>query len=412
MKTLLFNPSQMLTVSTNGKNFKRGNELSKIGLIKDHSIIVENERIKKIITNNNIKDTKFDLKIDLTGKIILPGLVECHTHSVFAGSRADEFNMKLSGKTYEEIANSGGGINSTVKSVRESTFEELLNLAKPRVQKFIEQGVTTLEIKSGYGLSFYDEIKILQVIKELNSLFPIDIKSTFLGAHTFPPEYKNDKAQYIKIITNEILPFIAENKLATSCDAFCEKTAFAPSQVNEIFTAAKSYNLDVKLHTNQFNSFGGIETALHFNAQSVDHLEIINDNEIKKVSESNSTAVLLPGVSFSLKYNYAPARKLIENNAIVSLATDFNPGSSHINNISMIWGLAALNMKMTIEEIISAYTINSAKALSYSDQVGSIEVGKYADFSVYNTNNYNDLVYSIGQNLCSMTIKKGKVIYE
>lgn len=412
MKILLFNPSQILTIPTNGKNFKRGSELSDVGLVNDHSIEIENDRIKKIIPNNEIKDTKFDLKLDLTNKIILPGLVECHTHLVFAGSRANEFNMKLAGKTYEEIAESGGGINSTVKSVRESTFEELLSLAKSRVQQFIEQGVTTLEIKSGYGLSFYDEIKILQVIKELNSLFPIDIKATFLGAHTFPPEYKNDQSQYIKIIVNEIIPFVAENNLASSCDAFCERTAFSPSQVDEIFTEAKSNNLNVKLHTNQFNSLGGIETALRFDAQSIDHLEIINDNEIEKVAESNSSAVLLPGVSFSLKYNYAPARKLIEKDAIVSLATDFNPGSSHINNISMIWGLAALNMKMKIEEIISSYTINAAKALSFSDQVGSIEVGKYADFSIFNTNNYNDLVYSLGQNLCTGTIKKGKVIYE
>jgi imidazolonepropionase len=412
MKTLLYNPSQILTISTSDKNFKRGNELSDVGILTNHSILVNNEIIDEIIPNEKINHAKFDSKIDLTGKILLPGFVECHTHSVFAGSRADEFNMKLAGKSYEEIDKAGGGINSTVKSVRKSTFEELLNFAKPRVQKFIEQGVTTLEIKSGYGLSFYDEIKILQVIKELNSFFPIDIKATFLGAHTFPPEYKNDQNQYIKIIINEILPFIAENNLAESCDAFCEKTAFSPSQVDDIFMAAKSQNFEVKLHTNQFNSIGGIETALKFDAQSVDHLEIINDDEIQKISKSNTVAVLLPGVSFSLKYNFAPARKLIENDAIVALATDFNPGSSHINNISLIWGLAALNMGMKIEEIISSYTINAAHALSFSEKIGSIEKGKYADFSIFNTKNYNDLIYSIGQNLCSMTIKNGNVIYD
>ncbi|MBK7106425.1 MAG: imidazolonepropionase [Ignavibacteriae bacterium] len=412
MKTLFYNPAQIITVNTNGKNYKRGNELNDISVLENFSIVVENEKISEIIPTKKISEFKFDEKIDLTNKIILPGLVEAHTHLVFAGLRADEFGMRLSGKSYEEIANSGGGINSTVKAVRESSFEELLNIAKPKVQNFIEQGVTTLEIKSGYGLSFYDEIKILQVIKELNSISPIDIKATFLGAHTFPPEYKNDQNQYIKILTKEIIPFISKNNLANSCDAFCEKTAFSPTQVEEIFSAAKENNLDVKLHTDQFNSIGGIEIGLKFNAQSLDHLEVIDEFGIEKISQSNSVAVLLPGVSFSLNYQFASARKLIEKNAIVSLATDFNPGSSHINNISLIWGLAALKMKMKIEEIISAYTINSAKALSLSDKIGSIEIGKSADFAVFETSNYNDLIYFLGQNLCSMVIKNGKVIYE
>jgi len=412
MKTLLFNPAQILTVNTNGKNFKRGNELGDISVLENSSVIVEDDKISNILSNDKITEFKYDQKIDLTNKILLPGLVEAHTHLVFAGSRANEFGMRLSGKSYEEIANSGGGINSTVKAVREASFEELLELSLPRVQKFIEQGVTTLEIKSGYGLSFYDEIKILQVIKELNSIFPIDIKATFLGAHTFPLEYRNDQNQYIKILTKEIIPFITKNNLADSCDAFCEKTAFISTQIDEIFSAAKENNLEVKLHTDQFNVIGGIETALKFDAQSVDHLEVIDENGIEIIAKSNSVAVLLPGVSFSLNYQFAPARKLIEKNAIVSLATDYNPGSSHINNISLIWGLAALKMNIKIEEIISAYTINAAKALSLSEKIGSIEIGKNADFSVFNTSNYNDLIYFIGQNLCSMTIKNGKVIYE
>ncbi len=412
MTSLLYNPSQILTINTKGKNFKRGIELSQIEILTNHSILIENGKIKKLIKNSLLKAQKFDSKIDLTNKIVLPGLVECHTHLVFSGSRAGEFSMRLAGKSYEQIAEAGGGINSTVKAVRESSFEELLELAKPRVQKFIKQGVTTLEIKSGYGLSFYDEIKILQVVKELNSIFPIDIVPTFLGAHTFPPEYKNDKNQYIKILTKEIIPFIAKNKLATSCDAFCEKTAFSPSQVEEVFSAASEHNFDIKIHTDQFNSIGGIDTALKFKAVSLDHLEVLKDNDIPKVAESDSVAVLLPGVSFSLQYNYAPARKLIENNAIVALATDYNPGSSHINNISLIWGLAALKMEMSIEEIISAYTINSAKALKLSDSIGSIEVGKNADFAVFDTSNYTDLLYNFANNLNVMTIKNGETIYE
>lgn len=410
MKTLLYNPSQIITVNTKSQNFKRGNELGEIGILKNNSIITSDGKIENITQNDKIKKYQIDQKIDLSGMIVLPGLVECHTHLVFAGSRSSEFNMRLNGKTYEEIAKSGGGINSTVKAVRESSFEDLITISKPRIENFIKQGVTTLEIKSGYGLSFYDEIKLLEVINKLNDIYPIDIIPTFLGAHTFPPEYLNDKDQYVDIIVNEMIPFIKEKKLAKTCDGFCEKTAFSTNQIEKIFVAAKDNNLDLKLHTDQFHSIGGLDLALSMNAKSVDHLEVLDESGTEKFVDSETVAVLLPGVSFSLKYNYAPARKLIENNAIVALATDFNPGSSHINNISLIWGLAAFNMKMSMEEIISAYTINSAKALNLSDTIGSIEVGKEADFAVFDTNNYTDLLYNFGNNLCKMTIKNGEII--
>lgn len=410
MNTLLYNPSQIITENTKSQNFKRGNELGKIEILNNHSIIINDGKIEKIIKNNKIKNYKVDQRIDLSGMIILPGLVECHTHSVFAGSRANEFNMRLNGKTYEDIANSGGGINSTVKAVRESSFEDLIYFTKSKIENFINQGVTTLEIKSGYGLSFYDEIKLLEVINKLNSIYNIDIIPTFLGAHTFPPEYLNDKDQYVDIIVNEMIPFVREKNLAKTCDGFCEKTAFSTKQIEKIFIAAQDNKLDLKLHTDQFNSIGGLNLALAMNAKSVDHLEVLDESGTKLFSNSETVAVLLPGVSFSLKYNYAPARKLIENNAIVALATDFNPGSSHINNISLIWGLAAFNMNMSLEEIISAYTINSAKALNLSDKIGSIEVGKDADFAVFDTNNYSDLLYNFGNNLCKMTIKNGEII--
>ncbi|PID59357.1 MAG: imidazolonepropionase [Ignavibacteriae bacterium] len=412
MKTLFYNPSQIITVNTNGQNFKRKTDMQNIGILTDKSILVENGIIKEFIATSKISKSEYNNIIDLTDKIILPGLVECHTHTVFSGSRSEEFLMKLNGKTYEEIAKAGGGINSTVKSVRESDFENLLEAAKPKVKKFIEQGVTTLEIKSGYGLSFYDEIKLLEVINELNRLFEIDIIPTFLGAHTFPPEYLNDKEKYIEIITKEMLPFIAEKNLASACDGFCEKTAFSPKQIASIFDAAKNLGFSLKLHTDQFNSIGGLDLALDYNSMSVDHLEVLGEEDTKKFNDVETVAVLLPGVSFSLKYNYAPARDLIDNNAIVALATDFNPGSSHINNISFIWALAAFHLKMTLEEIISAYTINSAKALKIADKVGSIEVGKNADFSVYSIRNYSDLLYHLSNNLNTMTIKKGKIIHE
>ncbi len=411
MNKLFYNPTQIITVNTKKKNFKRGFELQDIGVLKNHSILVADGKISKIIPTEKINELKYDEKIDLSNKVILPGIVECHTHSVFAGSRSVEFNLRLRGTTYEEIAKSGGGINSTVKAVRESSFEELIKISKPRIENFIAQGVTTLEIKSGYGLSFYDEIKLLEVINRLNSIYPIEIVPTFLGAHTFPPEYANDKDQYVNIIVNEMLPFVAENKLAKACDGFCESTAFSPTQIEKIFCAAKEFKLDLKLHTDQFNSIGGLDLALKMEAKSVDHLEVLDENNSQKFSNTETVAVLLPGVSFSLQYNYAPARKLLENDAIVALATDYNPGSSHINNISLVWGLASFNMKMTFEEIISAYTINSAKALNLSENIGSIEVGKAADFAIFNTSDYTNLLYNLGNNLNEMTIKDGNIIY-
>lgn len=410
MKTLFYNPASLVTVDTLGKNFKRGNELSEIGQLFEHSIVIDDDIIKDILPTNSIDKNKFEKIIDVTGKTILPGLVECHTHTAFAGSRADEFRKKLSGVGYEEIAKRGGGINTTVSAVRASTFEELVNIIKPRIEHFISQGITTLEIKSGYGLNFENERKLLQVINFLSEIYPIDIVPTFLGAHTFPPEYKNDHQGYVDEIIDKMIPHFAEQKLAEFCDGFCEATAFSANEIDEIFSCADMHGLKLKLHTEQFNVIGGLDVALKHKAVSVDHLEVIKDEDILKLGKSDTVAVLLPGVSFFLNHTYAPARKLIEQKAIVALATDYNPGSSYISSLSLIMSLAALKMKMTIEETISAVTINSAKALCREKSIGSIELGKKADFAVFNTQDYSDIVYSIGSNLNCMTIKSGKVI--
>lgn len=412
MITLFKNPKQIVSIKTNNKNFKRGKEMNDIGLLVNHSILVENGKISKIIPNSEIESNIFQNEIDLSDKILLPGFVECHTHTAFAGSRAEEFKLKLKGISYEEIAKKGGGITNTMNAVRNSSFDDLIEIIKPRIDYFISQGITTLEIKSGYGLSFYDEIKILQVVKELNKIYKIDIIPTFLGAHTFPPEYKNDNDKYIDLINNELIPYIANHKLAKFCDVFCESTAFSASQTEKIFKVAVENGLKLKLHTEQFNSIGGFELAIKMKAISVDHLEVLQDNQIELLSESETTAVLLPGVSFFLNYDFAPARKLIDENAIVALSTDYNPGSSHISNFQLIMSLAAIKMGMTIEEILSAVTINAAKALEVSDISGSIEVGKNADFAIFDANDYSEIVYNVGKNLNVMTIKNGEVIYE
>ena len=411
MKTLLFNPSAIITVDTSGKNYKRGKELSEIGKLNDCSVFFEDDLIKDIIPNSAVNKNSFDKIIDVSGKTVLPGLVECHTHTAFAGSRADEFRQKLNGIGYEEIAKKGGGINTTVTAVRSADFEKLVNIIKPRIENFISQGITTLEIKSGYGLNFENERKLLQVINFLNEIYPIEIIPTFLGAHTFPPEFKDNHQGYVEEITNKMIPHFAEQKLAEFCDGFCELTAFSSDEIDQIFTTAKNSGLKLKLHTEQFNAIGGLDVALKLNALSVDHLEVIKESDIPKLGNSDTVAVILPGVSFFLNHTYAPARKLIEENAIVALATDFNPGSSHISNLALIMSIAALKMKMTIEETISAVTINAAKALCREKYIGSIEKGKKADFAVFNTKDYADIVYSIGRNLNCLTIKNGKVIY-
>ncbi len=411
MLKLLKNAKQIVTINTNGTNFKRGFEMSNIELLENCHILIENDVIKDVLQNNNFPK-KIDEVIDVSNKIILPGLIDCHTHTVFAGNRSEEFKMKIAGVGYEEIAAKGGGINNTVNSLREMSFDELYNISAARIDYFISRGVTSLEIKSGYGLSFYDEIKILQVIKALKNNYKIDIVPTFLGAHTIPREFKNDREKYIDIIINQMLPYIKENNLAYFCDIFCETTAFSALETDKILDAAQKTGLKIKLHTDQFNNIGGIDIALKYNAVSVDHLEMLNDIDIGKIAKSNSVCVLLPGVSFFLNYNFANALSLIEEGGIIALSTDFNPGSSHIHDINLIMSIAAIKMRMNIESIISAVTINAAKAIGLENITGSIEIGKQADFSIFEANDYSDIIYNVGKNLNVMTIKKGEIIYK
>ncbi|HPN37261.1 MAG TPA: imidazolonepropionase [Melioribacteraceae bacterium] len=411
MLKLLKNANQIITVNTNGSNVKRGLEMNDIG-ISDFRNIITNNGLIVDITNNIKQDSCYDEVIDLSNKIVLPGIVDCHTHTVFAGNRSEEFKLKIAGISYEEIAEKGGGISNTVTSLREMSFDDLYNLAASRIDYFISRGVTALEIKSGYGLSFYDEIKILQVIKALKNNYKIDIVPTFLGAHTIPREFKNDRDKYIEIIINQMLPYIKENSLATFCDVFCEATAFSSAETDKIFTAASKSGLKIKLHSDQFNNIGGIDVALKHNAVSVDHLEVIKEDDIEKISKSDTVCVLLPGVSFFLNYDFANAKALQEKNAIIAISTDFNPGSSHIHDINLIMSIAAIKMRMNIESIISAVTINAAKAIGLERFIGSIEIGKQADFSIFDAKDYSDIVYNVGKNLNIMTVKKGVIIYK
>ncbi|MCU7490271.1 MAG: imidazolonepropionase [Bacteroidota bacterium] len=411
MLELLYSPSVIVTAAANGKNFKRGGEMREVQALEGHSVVIEDEIIKDILPDAAAKKGKYDKIIDLKGKTLLPGLIDCHTHLVFAGSRADEFRQKISGATYEEIASKGGGIKKTVGAVRKTSPEDLVKIARPRIEYAISQGITTLEIKSGYGLSLEDEIKLLRVINHLKAFYEIDIIPTFLGAHTFPGEYEHDREGYVRLINDKMLPLAAKEGLAVFCDAFLEATAFNKEEVAKIFSKARDLGFKIKLHSEQFNAMGGIDVALSYGATSLDHLEMITDEGISKIAATETVCVLLPGVSFFLNYGFAPARKLIEKGAIVALSTDYNPGSSNIANLNLVMSLAAIKMKMTVEEVISAVTINAAKALDLSHKTGSIEIGKKADLAVFDTGEYSDIVYQVGKNLNCMTIKNGRVIY-
>lgn len=413
---LLKNISQLVTCS-NVNNFpKKGKTQSEIGLRLDSNLIVDKGRIEfigsskslaKILNNKRIKVTK---EIDCKNKVVTPGFIDSHTHFVFAGNREDEYEMRIAGKTYQEIAAAGGGIISTVSSVRKSSLNNLFEISEKRLKKFIETGTTTIEAKSGYGLDTANEIKILKVVSKLKkeNKFGLDIIPTFLGAHAVPTGVS--KKEYIKSICFDMIPKIAKENLAEFIDVFCEVNYFDAEDTNKIFEQGVKYGLIPKIHTDQFNSIGGVGAALKHKAISVDHLEVLKERDIKRLSGKNTIATLLPGVSYFLDISYQPARKLIANDVPVALATDFNPGSCPTQNIQTIMSLASIQLKMTAEEILNAVTINAAYAVNRQSKIGSIEIGKQADLLIFDIPSYKFITYNFGVNNITNVIKKGRII--
>lgn len=410
MRTLFTHINTLATVDTGGLNEKRGKSAEKAGILHDTAILTEDGKIIDVfpLPDPNIEAHE---RVSLRGKTVTPGLIDCHTHSMFAGERSDEFAAKLRGETYEQIAQRGGGIIKTVKTTRDCASESLVKCTIKRVWEFIRQGVTTLEIKSGYGLDYENELKMLYAIREVSRFVPINIVPSCLGAHIVPPEYSQKRQEYLHLLCEKLLPAIVENGLANFCDAFCEPSAFSPIEIEAVFATARSLGLPVRLHTDQFNSTGGVQTALKFGAHSIDHLEKVDKKLIAGIAASDTVSVLLPGVSFFLNYEFAPARELLDSDGIVALSTDFNPGSSHILNLHFILWIAAMRMKMTYAEALAGVTINAAKALGLNSLTGSIEIGKKADFAVFGCQSIDDIFYSVGQNLVEMTIRNGRIIY-
>ncbi|MBI3586477.1 MAG: imidazolonepropionase [Ignavibacteriales bacterium] len=412
MQLFLKNIQQLVTVHSNGKPCKSGSSMRDLGIIANASVLIDNGIIQWVG-----EDKTFALPLQEDAEVVeassfvaLPGFVDAHTHLVFAGSRENEFALRTEGKTYQEIASQGGGILSTVKATRTATKKELKKLASKRLDAMMKHGTTTAEIKSGYGLDADAEIKMLEAIVELAEEHFMTIVPTFLGAHAAPPEFNDRKEEYIKLICNTMMPYVAKRKLARFCDVFCETGYFSAEESRQILQCAQSLGLQLKLHTDEFTSIGGSSLAAELQAVSVDHLEHINDEGILKLQQSRTVAVVLPGVSFFLHNPYAPARKLIDAGIPLAIASDFNPGSCMSFSMPLMMTIACTQMSLTPEEAITACTLNGAAALGLSQTVGSIEVGKQADIILYDIPDYRYLAYHFGTNLVSTVIKKGVIL--
>lgn len=378
-------------------------------ILTNSDILITNGIISAIGKNKNHANAT--QVIDAKEQLITPGLIDCHTHIIYAGNRSNEFAMRLNGATYTEIAQSGGGILATVKATREASLLDLQKLGLNRAKNMLQQGVTTIEIKSGYGLDLDTEIKILKAAKYLAKALPINIITTFLGAHTTPPEYASQKDNYIDFIIENILPIIAKENLANFVDGFCETIAFNTRQIEKLFIAAKKFNLAIKLHAEQLSNQQGALLAARFAASSVDHLEYLDENDCKLLNNNKTVAVLLPGAYYFLKEKQLPPiRALREENIPIAIASDANPGSSPFFSLPLIMNMACVCFGLSIEEAWTGVTKNAARALDLDSQLGSIEVGKKADIVVWSTDNLNDIVYNPTTNYCNHIIKAGKII--
>ena len=411
-KLIIKNASELVTCK--GKAPKHGKDMSDIGLINNGCVVIENDIIIDVGTFDILK--KYDENeyqvIDATNKAVLPGFIDSHTHLIFGGYRADEFSWRLKGDSYMSIMERGGGITSSVRATRNTSIEEFINLGMNRLNKILYMGVTTVEGKSGYGLDCETEIRQLKAMQKLNEMHPVDIVPTFLGPHSVLPEYKGKEDEFIQFMIDDVLPKVKEENLAIFADIFCEKNVFTIEQSRKFLKAAQKAGLKLKIHADEMYQLGGTELAVELGCTSADHLLQASDDGIKQLSKSNTIATLLPATAFCLKEEYARARYMIDSGCAVALATDFNPGSCFTNSVPLIIALAALHMNMTIEEIVTALTINAAAAVGRSDTIGSIEKGKKADIIILEYPSIHFLPYHAAVNIVEMVIKNGKIVKE
>ncbi len=407
---------QLVTLA--GPAPRRGRAMSELGLVDDGAVLIRDGRIVAAGPRRGIErraDARRARKLDAGGRVVVPGLVDSHTHLIFPASRAEEYEKRIAGATYEEIARAGGGILSTVRKLRSAKTAALEKMALDFLREFAAHGTTTVEAKSGYGLDWPSERKILRLLRRLAKAQPLEIVPTFLGAHVVPPEYrgrKNGADEYISRVCKEMLPAVAREKLAQFCDVFVDRGAFSVEQARRIFTAARAVDLVPRMHAEQLTRTGAARLAIECGAASADHLEQVNASDIRALAKSNVTCTMLPGCEFHLGLDhYAPARALIDAGAIVALATDFNPGTSPTLSMPMAMSLACTQMRMSPAEALTACTINAAYSLGLAARIGAIEAGKDADLAVFDLSDYREIPYYFGVNHCWLTIKRGRRVF-
>ena len=410
---ILKNIGKLVTMQ-GSSSFRVKEEMNKINIIENAYIAVKNGKILAIGVGDEFgnlcgEDTKIH---DAEGLLVTPGLIDSHTHLIHGGSRENEFSMKLNGVPYIEILNNGGGILSTVKATKDASEEALYKKAKKSLDRMLEFGVTTVEEKSGYGLELNTEIKQLEVARALDKNHPVDLVHTFLGAHAVPEEYKENHKAYIDILVDVMMPKIKDMELAEFCDVFCEEGVFTIEESEYILQKAKEMGYKLKIHADEIESLGGAELAAKLGCVSADHLMAASDEGIKMMAENNVVANILPATSFNLNKNYADCRKMIDMGAIVSLSSDYNPGSCPSENLQLVMQLGCLNLKMTPNEVLTAVTINAAYAIDRADKIGSIEVGKNADFVVFDARNVEYLMYHFGINHTKKVYKNGNLVVD
>ena len=413
---LIVGASQILTLR--GRGPRRGKALSNLGVINDGALLIRDGRIVSVGVRAKVEalpEAKTADNLYVGGRVVLPGFVDSHTHLVHAASRAEEYELKIAGASYEEIARKGGGILNSVKKVRAATSEALKKRALAALREFAANGTTTLEAKSGYGLDVTSELKILNLHQELLREQPLEIVSTFLGAHVVPTEYRGTPGgpqRYVSMLINRLIPEVAERKLAEFCDVFCDRGAFSRAQSEQVLEAGERHGLAPRIHAEQLTRTGAAQLGMQLGAASCDHLEQVNHADIRALGKSRTVATLMPGCDFHLGLKqYAPARSLIDGGAIVSLATDYNPGTSPTLSMPMILSLACTQLRMTPAEAIAAATINGAYSLRRDKDIGSLEVGKRGDVAIFDVEDYREIPYYFGVNKCWMTIKNGEIVH-
>tara|TARA_B100000678_G_scaffold283619_1_gene283971 strand:- start:541 stop:1779 length:1239 start_codon:yes stop_codon:yes gene_type:complete len=411
MSLLIKNIKKLIQCRTEKTPFVSGKDMSFVPSIDDAYLFVKDGKINDFGKMQELKKINTDQVIDAKDRMVLPSWCDSHTHIVFAGDRSKEFIDRIKGLSYEEIAARGGGILNSAKLLQNTSKEDLYNQSKMRINSVIRQGTGAIEIKSGYGLSFESELKMLQVIKQIKDSSKMQVKSTFLGAHAYPNEFKENKDGYVDLVLNKMLPAFKKENLIDFIDVFCEKGYFSPEDTERIIKEGLKYNIRSKIHVNQFNVLGGIKIAVENNALSVDHLEVLQDDDIKILSKGSTIPVVLPTCSYFLGIDYAPARKLIDAGLPLAIASDFNPGSSPSGNMNFVISTACTKMKLTTEEAINAATINGAYAMGLEDKVGSISKNKIANLTITNKiNSIDEIPYNFGGNQIHKVILEGEII--